>query len=40
LDPSRRIDHVFVSPGTQVADARYILSLASDHPAEVVEVEW
>ena len=40
LDPSELIDYVFLSPGTQVADARYILSSASDHPAEVVEIEW
>jgi endonuclease/exonuclease/phosphatase family metal-dependent hydrolase len=40
LDPAERIDHVFVSPGTQVAEAEYILSPASDHPAEIVEIEW
>jgi endonuclease/exonuclease/phosphatase family metal-dependent hydrolase len=39
-NPAQRIDHVFVSPGTQVADAEYILSPASDHPAVVVEVDW
>ena len=36
----KRIDHIFVSPGTQVLDSRYILSPASDHPAMVVEIEW
>jgi endonuclease/exonuclease/phosphatase family metal-dependent hydrolase len=36
----RRIDHVFVSPGTAVADARYITDPESDHPALVVELEW
>ncbi|MBC8506197.1 MAG: endonuclease/exonuclease/phosphatase family protein [Anaerolineales bacterium] len=36
----KRIDHIFVSPGTQIVDARYILSPASDHPAMVVEIEW
>ena len=40
LNPVKAIDHIFVSPGTQVADAEYILSPASDHPAEVVEIEW
>jgi endonuclease/exonuclease/phosphatase family metal-dependent hydrolase len=40
LDPNRRIDHVFVSPGTPILDARYLLSPASDHPAEVVEIGW
>ena len=39
-NPDQRIDHVFVSPGTQVLDARYLLSPASDHPAEVVEIGW
>ncbi|HSF79825.1 MAG TPA: endonuclease/exonuclease/phosphatase family protein [Anaerolineales bacterium] len=40
VNPDRRIDHVFVSPGTQVLDARYLLSPASDHPAEVVQIGW
>lgn len=40
LDPDRRIDHVFLTPGTQVLDARYLLSPASDHPAEVVQIGW
>ncbi len=31
--PSRRIDHVFISPNMQVEDVRYIDSPASDHPA-------
>lgn len=35
-----RIDHVFVSPGTTIRDARYILSPASDHPAMTVEIGW
>jgi endonuclease/exonuclease/phosphatase family metal-dependent hydrolase len=39
-NPAQRIDHVFVSPGTQVVGAEYIPSPASDHPAVVVEVEW
>jgi len=40
LNPDRRIDHVFLTPGTQVLDARYLLSPASDHPAEVVQIGW
>ena len=36
----KRIDHIFVSPGTQVVDARYILNPQSDHPAMTVEIEW
>jgi len=33
-----RIDHVFVSPGTDVVAARYYTEPASDHPALVVEI--
>jgi hypothetical protein len=40
LNPEQRIDPVFVTPGTQVLEARYLLSPASDHPAEVVETGW
>jgi len=36
----RRIDHVFVSPGMVVRDARYWTGPESDHPALVVEVGW
>jgi len=36
----KRIDHIFVSPGTQITDARYLLSPESDHPAMMVEIEW
>jgi endonuclease/exonuclease/phosphatase family metal-dependent hydrolase len=36
----RRIDHVFLSPGTMVVDARYLTEPESDHPALVVEIEW
>ena len=35
----RRIDHVFVSSGVEVADAQYILAPLSDHPALVVDVK-
>ena len=37
-NPTKRIDHIFVSPGIQVVDARHLLSPASDHPAVVVEI--
>ena len=40
VDPDQRIDYIFVSPGTQVLDARYLLCPASDHPAELVEIGW
>jgi len=40
LHLDKRIDHIFVSPGTQIVDARYLLSPESDHPAMVVEIEW
>ena len=36
----RRIDHVFVSLGMTVIDARYLTEPESDHPALVVEIEW
>jgi endonuclease/exonuclease/phosphatase family metal-dependent hydrolase len=34
----RRIDHVFVSPGTNVLAARYYTEPESDHPALAVEI--
>jgi endonuclease/exonuclease/phosphatase family metal-dependent hydrolase len=40
VDPSDRIDHIFVSPGTIVADSRYLSSPHSDHPAMTTEIEW
>jgi endonuclease/exonuclease/phosphatase family metal-dependent hydrolase/FtsH-binding integral membrane protein len=33
FNPDDRIDYIFVSPGTQVLEARYILNSESDHPA-------
>ncbi len=36
--PTKRIDHLFVSPGASIANARYIASPASDHPLLVVEM--
>lgn len=38
FDPARRIDYVFVSPGTGVRDARFLTGPESDHPALVVEI--
>ncbi len=40
IDPARRIDHIFVSPGTQVAESVYLPSPASDHPALIAVIEW
>lgn len=39
VNPADRIDHIFVSPGLQVTDARYIESDASDHPAVAAVIE-
>lgn len=39
-NPTDRIDHVFVSPGTNVVEARYLTQPESDHPALVVEIAW
>ncbi|MCL4560018.1 MAG: endonuclease/exonuclease/phosphatase family protein [Chloroflexi bacterium] len=39
-NPSDRIDHIFVSPGTQVSQAHFITGIDSDHPAYEVEIEW
>ncbi|MFQ5575692.1 MAG: endonuclease/exonuclease/phosphatase family protein [Anaerolineae bacterium] len=39
-DKGDRIDHIFVSPGTAVADTYYLDSPASDHPALVADVAW
>jgi len=38
LNPSDRIDHIFVSPGTKVIGARYLIRPHSDHPAVMAEV--
>lgn len=34
----RRIDHVFVSPGTTIGEATYLTDPESDHPALAVEI--
>jgi len=38
LNLDNLIDHVFVSPGTDVRSAQYIVSPASDHPGLFVEI--
>lgn len=38
--PDHKIDHIFVSPGTSVIDARFIESPASDHPAVTATLGW
>lgn len=38
--PDRRIDHVFLSPGISVLDARFHTGPESDHPALMVELGW
>ncbi|NOX61076.1 MAG: hypothetical protein GXP42_03895 [Chloroflexi bacterium] len=38
--PTDKIDHIFVSPGTTVFDARFIDDPASDHPAVTATIEW
>ncbi len=40
IDPSDRIDHIFVSPGTTVVDSQYLTDPQSDHPAMTTEIEW
>jgi endonuclease/exonuclease/phosphatase family metal-dependent hydrolase len=39
LNTGHLIDHIFVSPATNVLSARYIVSPASDHPALLAEIE-
>jgi endonuclease/exonuclease/phosphatase family metal-dependent hydrolase len=40
IDPATRIDHIFISPGTIVADSEYLVSPHSDHPAMMTEIAW
>jgi endonuclease/exonuclease/phosphatase family metal-dependent hydrolase len=40
LNPTERIDHAFVSPGTVVENARYLTGPESDHPALMVDINW
>jgi len=39
-NPVERIDHVFVTPGTRVSEARFLTGPESDHPALFVEITW
>jgi endonuclease/exonuclease/phosphatase family metal-dependent hydrolase len=34
------IDHIFVSPGMNIADAQYLPDRESDHPPVVANIEW
>jgi endonuclease/exonuclease/phosphatase family metal-dependent hydrolase len=40
FDPQRRIDHIFVSPGTRVVQAQYLVSRHSDHPTLWADITW
>ena len=40
IDPARRIDHIFLSPGTGVAGSEYLPGPQSDHPAMTTVIEW
>lgn len=40
IDPAARIDHIFVSPGTAIAESEYLASPESDHPAMTTTIEW
>jgi endonuclease/exonuclease/phosphatase family metal-dependent hydrolase len=40
IDPARRIDHIFVSPGMRVLDSQYLTGQQSDHPALTATIEW
>ncbi|MGE5222870.1 MAG: endonuclease/exonuclease/phosphatase family protein [Omnitrophica WOR_2 bacterium] len=39
-NPVKRIDHIFVSPGTQVTGARFLTAPESDHPALTITIAW
>lgn len=39
-DSSRRIDHIFVSPGTRVSQAVLLGPGPSDHPAAMADLAW
>lgn len=40
IDPSKRIDHIFVSPETDIYNSNYRPGPQSDHPAMVAEIQW
>ncbi|MFW9802307.1 MAG: endonuclease/exonuclease/phosphatase family protein [Candidatus Thorarchaeota archaeon] len=37
---TRRIDHIFLSPGLDVSDCRYVTDPQSDHPAYWADIQW
>lgn len=39
FDPTRRIDYIFVSPGTQVLTAQFLTGPESDHPGYLIQLE-
>ena len=40
LDHTRAVDHIFVTPGTTIAECRYLTEPESDHPAIFAEIAW
>jgi endonuclease/exonuclease/phosphatase family metal-dependent hydrolase len=40
LDPSDRIDYLYVSPGMKIIESRYLVGPQSDHPALVTDIGW
>lgn len=40
VDPADRIEHIFVSRDMLVSFSSYLVSPASDHPAELSQVDW
>ena len=38
--PARTIDHIFVSPGTVVAESQYLPGPDSDHPELMATMGW
>jgi endonuclease/exonuclease/phosphatase family metal-dependent hydrolase len=37
---TRRIDHIFLSPGLDVSDCGYVMDPQSDHPAYWADIQW
>jgi endonuclease/exonuclease/phosphatase family metal-dependent hydrolase len=40
VDPAGRIEHIFTSSDMQVSYSSYLVSPASDHPAELSQIDW
>jgi endonuclease/exonuclease/phosphatase family metal-dependent hydrolase len=40
IDPDARIDHIFVSPDTRIAESIYLSGPQSDHPAMKTLIAW